>query len=245
MLLGLILALLLLGYGFGYDKWQPPPRQPEQMSSKVNYDPKLRDKFFESDLWSCPGGTEEPVACRDGKPVLILKDPCDSWLSLFVEGMCGDLREWTCPDGCKECATCRDGRPVLRNTARCYSTSYGSKHPVNFCEAKLLDEHAMDLLFHKKTPAFDDSLLVRIRNGKFSCQYWIVRDFGALTYTTTRQMLILDKKVYKKGDVIKGKIDFECVSKHIDPINIEILKKKGEKLSRTIKVFGVFKTMVK
>jgi len=28
-------------------------------------------------------------------------------------------------------------------------------------------------------------------------------------------------------------------------LNIEILKKKGEKLSRTIKVFGVFKTMVK
>jgi len=52
--------------------------------------------------------------------------------------------------------------------------------------------------------------------------------------------LTLDKKAYRKGDVIKGKIDFECVQ---EPTNREYIEKWGSDPT-TIKVYGVFKTIV-
>jgi len=60
MLLAPVLGLLLLGHSFGakddYDVWRVPPGQPEQMWSKVDYDPKLSDPFFKSNEWSYQGG---------------------------------------------------------------------------------------------------------------------------------------------------------------------------------------------
>jgi len=46
--------------------------------------------------------------------------------------------------------------------------------------------------------------------------------------------------VYRNGDVIKGKIDFECVQ---EPTNREYIEKWGSDPT-TIKVYGVFKTIV-
>ncbi|MEW6141397.1 MAG: hypothetical protein AB1733_24505 [Thermodesulfobacteriota bacterium] len=132
--------------------------------------------------------------------------------------------------------------PRLKHTAKCFSNSFGVKHPVNFCEARLLDGHMIDLLLHKDTPAFRDSLLVRIRNGKFACQYWILDNVGAFKCTTTRQKLTLDKRSYRKGDVIKGRIDFECLYHLIDPKDIKLWR---EDPTTTVKVFGVFKTIVR
>jgi hypothetical protein len=60
-------------------------------------------------------------------------------------------------------------------------------------------------------------------------------------WTTKQQKLTLDKKTYSKGDVVKGKIDFECAESTTDPKWIE---KYGPN-PITIKVFGVFKTIVK
>jgi hypothetical protein len=150
------------------------------------------------------------------------------------------------PDGHFESTRGFDESPVIEpprmmHTARCFSTSFGTKHLVHLCEARLLDDNVIDLLIHVKNPAFRDSLRVRIRNGKFTCQYWIVDHKGAFTWTTTRQKLILDRDAYGKGDVIKGRIDFECAMKVIDPKDIE---RWGKDPSTTVKVFGVFKTVV-
>jgi len=60
---------MLLSQVSGFDIWQAPPGGPEQMSSRVDYDPKLSDRFFESDEWICAYGSRRPVTCRDGKPV--------------------------------------------------------------------------------------------------------------------------------------------------------------------------------
>jgi hypothetical protein len=231
--------VLLPGHSFAHDMWQAPPEQPEQMSSAVHYDPKLSDRFFESDEWICPYGFTEPVTCRDGKPVRILNNPCESWLSLIWPEMCSESAEWTCQDGCKECATCQDGKPVTKVTARCYSTSSGSKHRVNFCKARLLDGHVIEILIHKSRGAFSDALKVRISGGKFACQFWTPYEFGGIRWTTTQQKLTLDKKTYQKGDVIKGRIDFECLSEW----QPEYAAKFGRD-PRTIKVYGVFKTAV-
>jgi hypothetical protein len=134
----------------------------------------------------------------------------------------------------------------VKHTAECFiaSSKYGrDKDLVTFCEARLLDVNMMDLLIHEKNMAYIDALKVRIRNGMFTCQYWTFYKWkrGHLMWKTKRQELILDKKVYRKGDVIKGRIDFECVEE-------EAMGLKGiEKYDReptSYKVYGVFKTIV-
>jgi hypothetical protein len=185
------------------------------MWSQANYDPKLADPFFESNEWSYPW--------------YIIKHP----------------------DGTFEDTT-SDRRPEkeptrLKQTAKCFSTSSGSEHLVKFCEARLLDANMIDLLIHHESPAFNDTLKVWIRNGVFTCQYWtaqkelISTGMGPGTiWKTTRQELTLDKKVYRKGDVIKGKIDFERVQEPTNPKYIETWGREPT----TIKVNGVFKTIV-
>ncbi len=114
---------------------------------------------------------------------------------------------------------------------------------VRFCEAKLLDAHMIDLFIHEKNPEFIDKRTVRITNGMFTCQYWTgYKRPGKADWlwTTQRQSLILDKKTYRKGDVIKGRIDFECVQ---EPTNPEYIQKYGKNLT-PIKVYGVFKAIV-
>jgi hypothetical protein len=128
----------------------------------------------------------------------------------------------------------------LKHTAKCFSTSFGGKHRVRFCEARLLDIDKMDLFIHELNPAFCDRLRVRIRNGMFSCQFWTVYKQGGtidLIWTTKRQKLILDKKAYRKGDVVKGRIDFECLDELTNPNH-------SDRPPRTIIVYGVFKAIV-
>jgi hypothetical protein len=138
--------------------------------------------------------------------------------------------------------------PRLKHTARCFSTSGHStpqenEHLVRFCEARLFDVNMIDLFIHEDNAEFFDNLTVRIKDGMFTCQYWTgYKGPGKADWiwTTTRQSLTLDKKTYRKGDVIKGRIDFECVQ---EPTNPKYIEKYGKNLT-TIKVYGVFKTIV-
>jgi hypothetical protein len=152
-------------------------------------------------------------------------------------------------DGHFESLRSEDERPVknpprLKHTAKCLSTSFGEEHLVTFCEARLLEANMIDLLIHDNNPSFTDALRVQIRNGMFTCQYWTryraVRRHEALIWTTTRQKLTLDKKVYRKGDVIQGRIEFECEEEETFP---EYVKKWGRH-PVPITVNGVFKTVV-
>lgn len=61
-----------------------------------------------------------------------------------------------------------------------------------------------------------------------------------MVWTTKRQELTLDKTEYRKGDVIKGRIDFECLQEATRPGFIE----RHGKWLLTIKIYGVFKTIV-
>ena len=55
-----------------------------------------------------------------------------------------------------------------------------------------------------------------------------------MVWTTTKQKLILNKEEYKRGDIIKGKIEFECVQEVTNP-------KYSGCNPGTIKIAGVFK----
>lgn len=129
----------------------------------------------------------------------------------------------------------------LKHTARCLSTSFGSKHEVRFCEARLRDKNKIDLFIHEHNPAFDDDLIVRIRNGRFTSHYRTFYRAGpteGLVWTTKRQKLTLDKKAYQKGDVIKGRIAVEILDEYIDA-------ESPGRPPRRITLYGVFKTIVK
>ncbi len=198
----MVFAMLLLGHGFSpedpIDVWEllkVPQGQPEQMSSQVNYDPKLMDTFFESDGWGytyCPRVTKQEDTAR----------------------------------------------------AMCFSTGFGVKHLVASCEFRFADENSIDFLIYYIGPGFDDTLRVQVRGGMFTCQYSTCYP-GAMMrpdfiWTTKHQELTLDKKEYRKGEVIKGRIDFECLQ---EATNAKFIAKHG-KWPQTIKMWGVFKTTV-
>lgn len=203
-----VFALLLLSDGFGDERWEvPPPGQPAQMWSRVDYNPKLTDPFFESNDWSYRSGGKVHATGRT-------------------------------PEG--------EDSPRPKYTAMCFSNSLGGmEHLVEFCDAGLLGVNMIDLFIQHTCPGYADRLRVRIRNGMFTCQYWtlfirLARTRPAAIWTTKRQKLTLDKKVYRKGDVVKGRIDFECVQEITD----DNLLRHYSRKPTTIKVYGVFKTIV-
>jgi hypothetical protein len=131
--------------------------------------------------------------------------------------------------------------PLLKHTAKCFSTAKGAKHEVRFCEARLRGANMIDLYIHESNPAFDDSLIIQIRNGNFTCQFWTLYQAGptkGLIWTTKRQKLTLDKKVYRKGVVIKGRIDIDVSDELLNP-------KYPDRPPRPITLYGVFKAIVK
>ncbi len=202
--LATFLALSLLGHGFGAESPAPPSGQPTQIWSKVNYDSKLTDPFFESNEWSYPDYNLEGIPL-DKRP----KEP-----------------------------------PRLKHTAKCFSNSFLQKeHLIKFCDARLLDANMIDLDIHKSGAAFVETLNVQVRNGMVSCKYYGLTDVPlpkGLRWTAKRQELTLDKKVYRKGDVIKGKVYFELLQEMTDPQYVE----KYGSTPKTIKIYGVFKTIV-
>lgn len=216
ILMAPVLSVLLLGHSFGSDVrddiyWGVPPGQPEQMWSKVTYDAKLWDTFFESHVRGHP----------------------------YRSGMLSG--RGTNPE--------EVGAPREEITAICFSDSLGDKHLVEFCDARLVDENTIDLVIHHTCPGNHDRLRIWVRNGKFKCQFWgyyQIPPLANMVWTTTRQELTLDKEVYQKGDVIKGRIDFESI---MEPTNPEFIKNEratgsSNYWTRTIKVYGVFKTIV-
>jgi hypothetical protein len=115
------------------------------------------------------------------------------------------------------------------------------EHMIRYCDAELKNG-SIELYIHDFTPSTNDNLKIKIVGGFFQSQYWTtyVADRGdeGLTWTTKKQKLILDKKNYKKGDIIKGKLEFECVQQVTNP------EYKGTS-PHNIKIEGVFKAVVK
>lgn len=134
-----------------------------------------------------------------------------------------------------------DPKRKFVHTAKCF-TSHQIEHYIHFCEAKLISNDTIEILIHELTPSTNDNLKIIVSQGQFSCQYWTsyVGDRGdeKLVWTTKKQNLKLNKKRYKKGEVMKGEIKFECLQEVTNP------KYKG-RFPRTIKIEGVFKPIIK
>jgi hypothetical protein len=200
-LAAVFVLLFFLGNALGSEWLVRAPGQPTQMWSKVDYDPKLSDPFFESDEWSYPW-----------------------WIIKHPDGHFEDTTSDKNP---------KKEPPRLKHTAKCFSTRF-YKHVINFCEARVLDANTIELIIKHEGAAFIEIMRVHIRNGKFRTEYTAatggpMSDQGPPPCTKVREELTLDKERYRKGDVMKGRIDFECVRRN----------------PPGFKVYGVFKTVVK
>jgi hypothetical protein len=125
-------------------------------------------------------------------------------------------------------------------TAKCFPSFNVSS--IDFCDAKLLADDTIELFIYGDA----HNLRMVVQNWEFRSQYWYnyiqyTPGDELLTWTTTKQTLTLDKKVYRKGDVIKSTIYFECAEGNNDPNRAEAYLK----YPRIIKINGVFKTIVK
>jgi hypothetical protein len=125
-------------------------------------------------------------------------------------------------------------------TAKCFS-SIDSEHAIRFCNAESDNDGTIQIWIRDD----DVSLRFVVKNGAFSCEYI---DFSNVypeprseLWRTKKQELTLDKQVYHRGDVIKGRIYFECVDEKVTP---ELAAKLGL-WPHPITVKGVFKTIVK
>lgn len=132
--------------------------------------------------------------------------------------------------------------PRLTHTAELFCSSWGAGfvRTLDFCEARLLDEHTIQLFVDNTRGAYSDSLRILIRDGRFMCQYWQVYNFWGYGWATKRQRLILDKESYRKGDVIKGRIDLECLDVDIRGT----WEYSEENVPLPVRIFGFFKTTV-
>lgn len=182
---------------------------PVQMKTAVQYDSKLTDPFFKTEKSSYYWWIIEH---DDGT----------------FEDTSGEFKKGDKP-------------PRIRHTANCV-TKHQGKHTIRYCDATLHPDNTIELFIHDTTASTYDNLSVRIKDGVFQCQYWTkyVRDRGdeGVIWTTKKQKLILNKKKYHTGDIIKGKISFECLQEVTNP-------KYGGRCPWTIRVEGVFKPTLK
>lgn len=130
---------------------------------------------------------------------------------------------------------------LTKDTGKCYFTSFGTKARV-VCKLWLFGPDTIHFSIGKPDlfpTSCGETLKGAIIDGKFSCYYSLICKIprrGCSTCTTVqRQELTLDKKTYRKGDVITGKIDFECLDD----------RPACAKNPSPVIVKGVFKTILK
>lgn len=126
---------------------------------------------------------------------------------------------------------------LTEDAGKCYVTSFGTKNRVILCEASLLGPNTIDLVIKNRVGVCYEWLRSRITKGMFECDYSVSCKYPHRRFrcTTKRQELTLDKKEYRKGDLVTGRIDFECL------VECPECPEKPE----TVIVKGVFKTILK
>ncbi len=129
------------------------------------------------------------------------------------------------------------------DTGSCYFTSFGIKNRVE-CEARLIRPDWIHVRIVKQRPAdptsCGEALLGNIMNGMFACYYQTTCKMPSPTKwwacTTKRQGLTLDKKTYRVGDLVTGRVDFECLE--------ECPECEGQDKPKPVTVEGVFRTIL-
>ena len=113
----------------------------------------------------------------------------------------------------------------LYHTANCWTNHQGI-HNVRYCDA-ILNKDTIGLFFQPELPAYASELSVSIKDnlfwGDFSATY--PTSTGKLSWTVTKQKLVLDKKNYMPRDTIKGYLELEFIETSVD-VNQKTFRKK-------------------
>jgi hypothetical protein len=207
--MGLGISLVLL---FPHTSFSSMPfdgvSQPKQMESRVEYDPQIFDPFFDEEETSWPW-----------------------WIVDHGDGTFEDTTGQI---------TKREDIPILIHTADC-RTRHQGLHNINYCSATLQKDGIIELKIEDQSASTGDFLTIQIKDGKFFSQYKTYypgdpSDIN-LIWTTTKQRLILNKKEFKKGEVIKGRVEFECVQEVSNP-------KYGGRNPQKIRIEGTLKPIL-
>jgi hypothetical protein len=146
---------------------------------------------------------------------------------------------------------------VHLSTDKCYFTSFGIRSTCAFklesLDKRVYQDHIQFTLVKLPDPTeprcledCDERLSVKIMDGRFWCSYlnfcyWrqiaCFHSNSCYRYlkSVKRQELTLDKRTYRLGDVIIGRIDFECL------VECPESPEKPE----PVMVKGIFKTILK
>ncbi len=160
-----------------------PPGQPAQLVSQLRHDAQLADPFFGSGEWSHPW---HYVPLGDGR---------------YENALGGEV-------------LLESELPRQQHTARC-STEHQGAHPISFCDLSLGRGGRLEIHLHDESASTADHLGIVVQSGRFASQYWtfypLQQPGERLTWTTTRQELVLSADRFARGEALRGRIDFECV----------------------------------
>ncbi|MBD3397462.1 hypothetical protein GF413_00055 [Candidatus Micrarchaeota archaeon] len=129
-------------------------------------------------------------------------------------------------------------------TARCFVGSGGGRHysSMTRCKAKLLEGNIIRLIIKGGYPS-PNRLGIFILKDKFICVYYDVIYGWIYKWKTAKQKLVLEKGDYRKGEVIKGSIDFKSILDHtFTKTGKKMLNRDGKV---TVSIRGVFKAVLK
>lgn len=184
--LAVVLVLLLLGQAIG--EWtDPPPGQPAQIWSQVNYDPKLSDPFFESEQWTSSDYAWEEVNDR----TVLTRKKCPSHRRKELQCLKNTARVFSSPM-----------REHIINFCHATLLEDGTiKLSIRDDESYILE--GLGIVVEKD----------RFMSG-YGYAFKLGPDWRCVT---KKQKLTLDKQAYSRGGVIKGRIDFECLGTGENP----------------------------
>lgn len=113
----------------------------------------------------------------------------------------------------------------LYHTASCW-TNHQGRHDVRYCDA-ILTNDTIRLFFQPELPAYASQLSISITDNLFWSEFSATYPSQStkLSWTVTKQKLVLDKKSHMPGDTIKGYLEVEFIEAS-SGVNQKVFSKK-------------------
>ena len=104
----------------------------------------------------------------------------------------------------------------LYHTANCW-TNHQGRHNVRYCDA-ILNDDTISLFFQPELPAYASELLISIKGNIFWSEFSATypAQTGNLSWTITKQKLVVNKISYLPGEIIKGYLEIEFIETSVD-----------------------------
>ena len=132
-------------------------------------------------------------------------------------------------------AITEEDKVPVEHTSNCVSTHRGN-HKMDFCHAKLGSDN-LQLEVYGGLPAYASSLMIQIKDSKFSCFFRATYPFPVkdLKWKILSKELIIKNKNFKKGERLYARISVEFEETSIY---------QGKKIKGVYKIEGYVKPII-